>query len=295
MSHFTYSDNIDTASLKQGDVLKKSELLTSIISTVHPYFNSLNYQYFIILTQSCDLVKRTGSKCKSKYITIAAIRSLSDALIREAEDIATTKIERKVTQLIDEKNSTKISEFLVRLFNNNIPDYFYLHHDVSLDFVEPSVAFLRVSIALKSDLHYDDLLKCKVLELDENFQAKLGWLVGNLYSRVGTVDWVPNNIDQPAFNKMVNNQIKAFFQVLPNLSEIQKLLEKDHSSEAIEAMSNEELLKIIRNVKVPNRKEKILLRLEALITESMALKDGYNLQKLLSKINSDPTFTSLTK
>lgn len=256
MSHFTYSDNIDTASLKQGDVLKKSELLTSIISAVHPYFNSSNYQYFIILTQSCDLVKRTGSKCKSKYITIAAIRSLSDALIREAEDIATTKIERKVTQLIDEKNSTKISEFLVRLFNNNIPDYFYLHHDVSLDFVEPSVAFLRVSIALKSDLHYDDLLKCKVLELDENFQAKLGWLVGNLYSRVGTVDWVPNNIDQPAFNKMVKNQIKAFFQVLPNLSEIQKLLEKDHTSEAIEAMSNEELLKIIRNVKVPNRKEK---------------------------------------
>lgn len=60
-------------------------------------------------------------------------------------------------------------------------------------------------------------------------------------------------------------------------------------------MSNEELLKIIRNVKVPNRKEKILLRLADLITESKALKEGYDLQKLLSQIKRDPTFTSLTK
>jgi endonuclease III-like uncharacterized protein len=133
------------------------------------------------------------------------------------------------------------------------------------------------------------------LELNENFQAKLGWLVGNLYSRVGTVDWVPNNIDQPAFNKMVNNQIKAFFQVLPNLSEVQKLLEKNHTPEAIELMNNDELLGIIRSIKVPNRKEKILVRLEEIINESMSLKQDYNIKKLLSKISSDATFTSLTK
>ena len=47
--------------------------------------------------------------------------------------------------------------------------------------------FLALSIAMKAD-HYDTLLSSKVAQLDEIFAAKLGWLVGNQYSRIATPD-----------------------------------------------------------------------------------------------------------
>ena len=52
----------------------------------------------------------------------------------------------------------------------------------------PSVAMLRIEIALHTK-HYDTLLSSRRGRLKPAFQAKLGWLVGNLYSRVGTEDW----------------------------------------------------------------------------------------------------------
>lgn len=295
MNHFTYANTFDEKWLKQGDVLKKTPELSAIINEIHPYFKSENYQHFIVLTQTCDLVKRRDDKCKSKYITIAAIRSLEDALKREAEEIAFSKIERKTKQLIDEKNSTKLSEFLVRLFNNNISDYFYLHQDVLLGFVDPSVAFLRVSIALKSEFHYALCLSSKVLELDENFQAKLGWLVGNLYSRVGTEDWVPNTLDQSKFNKMVSDQVKTYFKIVPNLNEIQNILEEKYTDEQLESLSVDDLIDQIKKIKVPNRKEKVLSKIEEIIFDSNALQDGYDIKKLITRISNDASITSFLK
>lgn len=295
MTHFTYANTLIKTYLKQGDVLKKTDELSKIITEVHPYFNSSNYQYFIVLTQSCDLVKRKEGKCKSKYITIAAIRPLEDALKREAQEISFSKLERQTTKIIDEKNSTKLSEFLGSLFNNNIPDYFYLHSDVSLDFVDPSVAFLRVSIALKSELHYNVCMSSKILELDENFQAKLGWLVGNLYSRVGTEDWIPDTLDQAGFNKFVNYHLRSHFEVIPNLLEVEKVLKKSYSDEQIEALPVDDLITQIKKIKVPTRKDKVLLKLEELIGESNALKDNYDIKKLIAKISNDASITSFLK
>ncbi len=295
MTHFTYADALDKTCLKQGDVLKKTAELSTLINEVHPYFNSENYPYFLVITQTCDLVKRRDDKCKSKYITIAAVRSLGDALKREAEEIAFSTIERRTKKLIDEKNGSKLSEFLGRLFNNNIPDYFYLHHDVSLDFVDPSVAFLRVSIALKSELNYKICLENKVLELEENFQAKLGWLVGNLYSRVGTEDWVPNTLDQPKFNKLVNDQLKSHFQIVPNLSEIETLLKSKYTAEQIEALAVDDLIEEIKKLKIPTRKEKVLLKIEEIISGASALREGYDIKKLMTRINNDSSITSFLK
>lgn len=295
MPHFTYADNLDRTSLKQGDVLKKSPELSAVINEVHPYFKSANYNYFLVLTQTCDLVKRRDDKCKSKYITIAAVRSLEDALKREAEEIAYSKLEKKTKQLIDSRNGSKLSEFLGRLFNNNIPDYFYLHHDVSLDFVDPSVAFLRVSIALKSELHYSVCLASKVLELDDNFQAKLGWLVGNLYSRVGTEDWVPNSLDQPKFNKLINDQLKTYFQVVPNLSEIELILKGRYSDAELDALPVDVLIAEIKAMKIPTRKEKVLAKLEEIIIDANALREGYDVKKLITRISNDTSITSFLK
>ena len=47
------------------------------------YQRKPDYRYFIVLTQSCDLVRRNGGRCTSPHVTIAAVRPLRVAFERE--------------------------------------------------------------------------------------------------------------------------------------------------------------------------------------------------------------------
>ena len=60
--HFTYKSNPDMQSLCQGDILNPTEELMEVLKTVHPYFLNKQYKYFMVLSQSCDLVRRNGEK-----------------------------------------------------------------------------------------------------------------------------------------------------------------------------------------------------------------------------------------
>ena len=205
MSHFTYTDkaDVDYETLKQGDILQKNEEIKSIIAEIHPHYLKHDYKYFIVLTQSCDLVRRNGLPCKASYISLAAVRPFDLLLKREIEKYQSTDIEKK-GKICKTEVKPLLQQFLGRLYNNNEQEYFYLNEDDSYGFSEPMVAFLRLSIAVKADLHYEKCLRSKIIELSENFTAKLGWLVGHMYSRVGTVDWVPDMLDENAFaNKCI--------------------------------------------------------------------------------------------
>ena len=76
--HFTYKHSPDMSSLCQGDVLQVTDGMRDILKEVHPYFLNKQYKYFMVLTQSCDLVRRNGGNCKTPYITLAAVRSFDD-------------------------------------------------------------------------------------------------------------------------------------------------------------------------------------------------------------------------
>ena len=205
--HFTYKANPDFSTLCQGDVLSITDDLRLLLKEIHPYFNGDQYKYFIVLTQSCDLVRREGNDCKSAYITLAAIKSFDDffksimkrnGLAQSVGDymLMYTSQERKAYQLIE------------RLYNNTESDYFFLYKDEELGFPFSMVAYLKVSIALKSKEHYDTCLNAKIIELADEFKAKLGWLVGNIYSRVGTTDW--DSIMTPEEKeKMINETIQT--------------------------------------------------------------------------------------
>ena len=75
----------DKKTLCQGDVLKKTDDLVAHLKKYHPYYaDHPDYKYFMVLTQSCDLVRRKGKPCDSQYITLAAARPVEEALRREA-------------------------------------------------------------------------------------------------------------------------------------------------------------------------------------------------------------------
>lgn len=192
--HFTYGDP-DFSKLKQGDVLKKTPELLALIQTVHPHYAGDDYLYFQVLTQTCDLVRRNGV-CKSRYITLAAVRSL-DLIIQRAIDSFSEKtiFENKIC--CSERYKKQLESVFNKLLNNNDPHHFFLQAAPDFQLPIACCTQLHLSISIRAYEHYETCLGAKILELRENFRAKLGWLVGNLYSRVGTEDYVPGAIPDP--------------------------------------------------------------------------------------------------
>jgi hypothetical protein len=188
--HFTYSEcNPPNLQLKQGDILQKTPALVKLLDEVHPHYTNSEYKFFQVITQSCDLVRR-GVRCKSRYITLAAVRSLDDVIERYIdENISAVTIEGN--HYCSEKEKGRVVEFLRKLFNNNEKEYFFLEKSPRHGLPMHCCTLLYLSIAIRAYEHYDLCLDAKCLELVDNFQSKLGWMVGNLYSRVGTDDYVP--------------------------------------------------------------------------------------------------------
>jgi len=184
--HWTYSQPELDSDLQQGDFLVPTDELREILSDVHPHFCADKYIGFVVTTQTCDLVRRGSKSPKAHYINIAAVRSLKDTAAPLFERIA-----RPVAKgIFLESNRVTAKEFLHRLFNQNEQalGLFYLHPDADIGLGDHSVAFLRIVIALRAE-HYSKLLTARRGGLKPAFQAKLGWLVGNLYSRAATPDW----------------------------------------------------------------------------------------------------------
>jgi hypothetical protein len=193
-AHFTYANNLDRTSLKQGDLLEKTRELTDLIKEIHPHYANDEYTHFQILSQSCDLVRRGKSKSvAARYITIAAVRNLDTVVKRSLKKQSPKNkfIQEESRTLCSNKEKSRLVESIKSLLNNNDKSHFFLKAWPEKGLVEDSCTFLSLSIAIRSDEHYDKCLEAKILELDSTFQAKLGWLVGTLYSRVGTEDFVP--------------------------------------------------------------------------------------------------------
>lgn len=188
--HVTYASSPCATELRQGDVLARTAAIDALLREVHPhYFQHQKNLYFMVLTQSCDLVQRSGGGCKAPYITLAPVRSLDLVVERHLGQMPVANVSAALP-VLGTRAKNKAAEFLQRLFNNNEPGSFYLDsEDTPLD--GDCVAFLNLSIAIKADLHLATCLQAKILQLDATFQAKLGWLVGQMYSRVGTLDWEP--------------------------------------------------------------------------------------------------------
>ncbi|MBF0476005.1 MAG: hypothetical protein HQK59_09265 [Deltaproteobacteria bacterium] len=212
MTHFTYreSDGRDLSQddLCQGDLLERSVALGKILKDFFPHYHSEDdCRYFIILTQSCDLVRRNNAPCKSKYITLAPVRPMRMALEEEVHKYQYHPIEKKLG-FISESNRHKIIQFMQRLFNNNESDYFFLFREPELGLEGDFCAFLQQPISVRAEDHYDVLLKARILQLQESFQHKLGYWVGILYSRVGTADWVPDNYTEEDFKRFTEEPVK---------------------------------------------------------------------------------------
>jgi hypothetical protein len=216
-THFVYVDpNRDE--LNQGDVLQRTDALSELLKEYFPYYQDHpDYRYFLVLTQTCDLVRRDGKTCGAPYISIAAVRPVKDVLLLEAEKLQEAPL--RGTDVIGHGDRQTLAMFLESLMDNNKAGYFYLHTDHLLGISEPCCAFLQLAVSFRSQ-HYKACLDAKIAQLDAQFQAKLGWLIGNMYSRVATTEWdtekpserlgkVASSLIGKSFYNCAEEQIKA--------------------------------------------------------------------------------------
>jgi hypothetical protein len=182
---------------------------------------------------------------KSRYINLAAVRPVEYALHIEASKHQQDW--QRATRSISGRIKNKLLEFLGRLLNNNEPGYFYLHEDQGLGLAGNNCAFLALSVPLRV-AHYDRCLDAKLAELTEPFQAKLGWLVGDMFSRVGTAEWddeIPDKSLGAATGEILD---KTLVTIDDNrIREAMRTLRKEGG---FDEMSAEDVLQYVRSVKI---------------------------------------------
>lgn len=205
---FIFSTKIDNTSLLQGDILQKTPLLKEAVAKAHRYYaDAEDYHFYMVLTQSCDLVKRGGRKPRARYITIAAVRPLDVVVERQITKFA-EPISGFPILVYKKENELGVKNYLERLLHNTQEKdgLFFIRRGSHPAFTEDYCVFLYLSIALRID-HYETCLAAKVAQLDNVFQAKVGWLTGNLYSRVGTPDVEDHQQNPEQYKKEFYEQV----------------------------------------------------------------------------------------
>ncbi len=198
-NHWTYEAFKPKDDLAQGDILLPNDELRQLFDSVYPRFLRNKYVGFIVLTQSCDLAQRRRRGCSAQYISLAVIVELSGVLTNLLNRVCRPLIEGVY---LDEWRS-EARKLLGRVFNQNEQGLglFYLHPNADVGIVVESVALLRVSVAFSAE-HYDVMRNARQGRLALEFKNKLGWLVGNIYSRVGTRDWSSEPDGQRVMDEM---------------------------------------------------------------------------------------------
>lgn len=280
----------DEADLHQGDVLARTPELVALLDRYHTHYaHKPDNSHFIVLTQSCDLARRGGAACKAPYISLAPVRPLSHILDKLIAASAAPGIDAEIA-VCTERKRNKLYQFLERLLNNNETSYFYLRPVPEADFREPGCGILGLPISLRAQEHYATMLAARLFGLDDTFQAKLGWLVGQLFSRVGTKDW-----PQKELKREIHAQLDsaALWVDDKKLNDLKRLVSQWRDSNPGAVLDDAQLTKFVDQIR--SRKERSIERIKEIVSEKFPDITPQQLNTLTQKLKDDETLTTLLK
>jgi hypothetical protein len=282
-AHWTYAPFEATADLEQGDILRPTDALQTVFSEVHPHFRDSKYLAFLVATQSCDLVLR-GRTPKAAYINLSAVRPLSHVIEKILGEVA----EPAGAGIFRTSAKSEAHRLLERVINQNEQaiGLFFLHEDSDAGIAETAIAFLRVTVALRSDRHYETLKAARVGRLTPEFRAKLGWLIGNLYSRPATPDWNDKLGGKKACDSLISQYISEARWIDDEIVERAK-------ADGIDlALASPVSLEALRP---PSKIEKALTELEEELKKIVPDFEPANLVKVKNRLRNSGKFIKLFK
>jgi hypothetical protein len=264
-AHYVYIEP-DPTTLNQGDVFDRTTELLGIIAESHPqHAADEDIKFFLMLTQSCDLVRR-GGICGAEHLQLAAVVPVDEAVRREAAKWQESAWQRELSA-ISSKDREKIFLFILRLIDNNEPGLFFLHQDVQTKIHLQCCAILARSITIPC-VYYDACLRAKVAQLTDTFQAKLGSLIGSMYNRVGTVEWDSHYKTNPVANE-ANKILRRTLRVVPEDQMREGLADLKRQEGGLAGKSAEEIYNYITKTKILSRAKKFEQRAVPALRETV--------------------------
>lgn len=294
---FKDASGLNNKTLSQGDVIARTDEVIERIKQAHQYYaDAPNYSHFVVLTQSCDLVRRKD-EFKAPYITIAAAKPFGNT-IDDFFKKQSKKLKGADFSFHSVSVAGKARQLLERHLNNTEPEFFFLPKAGNPSLPEDLVVFLRLSIALRKE-HYDTLASAKIAELADVFQAKLGWLTGNIYSRVATPDIEERSASASEIKLSFYNQyIQKNASVWLSAQQAALLRKKvaENSAATGRDLTSDEVLKIIEN-EIPEDTEIIANNIvERMKRNGIIGADDKDLEKKIARtIANEPSFKSVVK
>lgn len=295
---FEADELLDRTQLRQGDLLLRTPALASALGEAHSYYAEANdYSHFLILTQSCDLVRRKDKYCKSRYITICAVRPLSLAVEREFQQYTKPIIGCPVP-IGDRDKNILARQFLERVVNNTVDGIFFIPRGAAQTVDDHLCAFLPLSVALRAT-HYDACLSAKVGQVKDIFAAKIGSLASDLYSRIATPD-----VHEENERKAVETFMDGFFNDLGyrsvawltafERSTLERQLAALLASSGKAALSEQDALTLIKSL--PSEADAIADRVIAVLVERQLIdQDPVIQRKARNFLVNDGEYKKLAK
>lgn len=294
---FVEESRIERHQLLQGDLLRRTPELATAIEQAHSYYaRAEDYSHFLVLTQSCDLVRRNG-KCKSRYITICAVRPLSVAVAREMTRF-TNSLDGFPFPVGELDRSILAKQYLERVLNNTVDGIFFIPKGSAPSVEAHLCAFLPLAITLRVD-HYDVCLSAKVAQSREIFAAKVGSLASGLYARIATPDLHERHGTQT--EKMYKESFfeELGYQRVAWLSPVEKQALKARVKEAVldagdGSVSEEAAEALLDNL--PNEASELADRALAILAKrSLISTDEDTIEKARTFLLNDPKFLKLAR
>ncbi len=291
--HWTYQDVGADDDLEQGDILLPADRdLQDLFGTVHPHFTNEKYRGFTVITQSCDLYLRNG-RCAARHINLAVIRELSDILF----PLLDTVCESAAPGVYYAEKKRRAKELLERVFNQNEAalGLFYLHPDPKAEIYEPAVVLLRVSVAFRVEA-YDTIRQARCGRLASQFQDKLGWLTGNLFSRVATEDWNEQPSGKATLRKMIDAPLRD-----DNRPTSPKWVQRSSVNAAIEAgvalerLARKEIDGVLEEHRPPTPREQVLDQVAKVVKDVFPWTCSEDLRRVVNRLANDRLFAAAFK
>jgi hypothetical protein len=192
------------------------------------------------------------------------------------------------------ETKSKARQLLQRIFNQNEQalGLFYLHPDASVKIAVDSVALLQVSIALRAQEHYTTMVKARCGRLAPEFRDKLGWLIGNLFSRVATRDLPPEKVDE-----LTNRFLESTGEpaISPRWVSEQNITTANKSGVKIEGLDRDEIIALLEGHKPRPPKQVAIDQAMGIITEVLGELPPDKVKAIRTRIDNNPEFSFACK
>ena len=288
-THWTYSDFTPEEDLRQGDIIDPSDGIRRLFREVHPHFCDEKYLAFMVLTQSCDLVRR-NKPCKARYINLAVVRSLEGMLL----DFLDATCDRVGPGIYTKETKRDAHQLLSRIFNQNEQalGVLYLHPDLEAGITVGAVALLRISVTVRAQ-HYDLLCQSRRGRLAPEFGSKLGWLVGNLYSRVGTPDWADTEGGREALEKLIGDYLDGLpASICPKWVRERDCRAAKAADVDVGNLPRDQVETVLARYRPPDPREQAIGRVCEVLRNVLPTVTDAQIEKTLKRLRNDRAFTA---